>query len=52
LALKLVDPSINKNFLISCWNTTIKANIPTPKNPPRILLSSYIYNKSVSHHIP
>ena len=40
---KFVDPIINKNFLISGWNTTIRAIIPTLINAPII-----VDNRSIS----
>ena len=47
---KFVQPIINKNFLLSGWNTTISAIIPTLINPPIILESKSIsINAEIRH---
>ena len=51
LFVNLLDPSINKNFLISCWNTIINAKTPTLIKPPSILLKIFMLAISVIHQI-
>ena len=40
-----------RNFLISCWNTTIRAKKPTLINLPNKLLNTVMFNKSVNFQI-
>ena len=49
--VKFVDPSNSKNFLISCWKTTINAKKPTLMNLPKRLLKTFILSTSVSFQI-
>ena len=47
----LVEPNNRRNFLISCWNTTIRAKKPTLINLPNKLLNTVMFNKSVNFQI-
>ena len=48
--VKVAEPTTNKNFLISCWNTIINIINPAPIKEPRNSESSRISNSWTSRY--